>query len=611
MKCVCTIGFFDGVHRGHQCLIRQVRDEALRRGARSLLITFDRHPRAVFAPDSAPRLLTSTDEKMALLRASGVDDIRVLPFDQPMAALSARQFMQQVLRDQLGVTALVIGYDHHFGHPQGETFADYQAMGRQLGLYVVLARELAGAHVSSSTLRRALEAGDVETATRLLGRPYSWTGHVVHGHAVGRQLGFPTANLEASAPDKLLPARGAYTVYAGTQPALLNIGRRPTIDNGSDTTVEAHLIDFQGDLYGQTITVAFIARLREERRFDSEQQLVEQLRRDKEEAIERLKDSSPALPWRMTNDELRMTNKSNLSDSSDSNSYSSFVIRHSSLNAKHSPLPSRPFWVYILFFFFSQIASIVLPFAAQLSGFTFHLSSPAGGSQGAFSPLVLALFTANLLAIVLFLLCRPQSVTWRSTLAGLRGHRGRQTLRLCLTAVPVILLVNLAQEALFPDIPNLVSEETLLAIMRHPLGLFTIAVLGPLAEELLFRGGVQTDLQRRHSDQGVWVPIGLSAAIFALIHMNPAQMPVALVLGGYLGYAYWRTGSLAAPVCIHIFNNGLACLLALLLPGSGSLIQALGGPLPALLVALVSLLALSLPGQLTTTDKDTGADTRP
>ena len=284
-----TIGFFDGVHRGHQCLIQQVRDESLRRGVRSLLITFDRHPRAVFAPESAPRLLTSAEEKQALLRATGVDNIYVLPFDCTMAALSAHEFMQQVLKKQLGVGALVIGYDHHFGRPQGEGFEDYQAYGREVGIDVVLAHELEGEHISSSAIRRALEAGDVATASHLLGRPYTWTGRVVHGHAVGRQLGFPTANLEALDAAKLLPARGAYAVLIDGQPAMLNIGQRPTLGNGSDTSIEAHLLDFEGDLYGQTLTLFFIARLREERRFTDEAALARQLQQDREAARKVLK----------------------------------------------------------------------------------------------------------------------------------------------------------------------------------------------------------------------------------------------------------------------------------------------------------------------------------
>ena len=338
---VATIGFFDGVHRGHQCLIRQVQDEALQRGMRSLIITFDRHPRAVFAPGAVPPLLTTTEEKMALLKATGIDDIYVLPFDKAMAALTAREFMQQVLKEQLGVKVLVIGYDNRFGRretidpatkSQGtiqekdavEGFAEYQGYGREMGIEVVLAKELEGEHVSSSEVRRALESGDVQRAAQLLGRPYTWTGRVVHGHEVGRQLGFPTANLVAvdrsaqgdashmkkgqETVGKMLPARGAYAVRVKSErvksekwdgervkseewdgeewaAGMLNIGRRPTIDNGSDISIEAHLFDFEGDLYGQTLTLSFIARLREERRFASEEELMAQLQADKQVAL--------------------------------------------------------------------------------------------------------------------------------------------------------------------------------------------------------------------------------------------------------------------------------------------------------------------------------------
>ena len=296
---VVSIGFFDGVHRGHQCLIRQVQDEARRRDVRSLLITFDRHPRSVFAPDSVPPLLTTAEEKMALLRATGVDDIFVLPFDRAMAALTAREFMQQVLLDQLGATTLVIGYDHHFGRRTAvpETFEVYQTYGRELGIDVVLAQELEGEHISSSAIRRALETGDVTTAGHLLGRPYTWTGRVVHGHGIGRQLGFPTANLKATEPAKLLPMYGAYAVSVHVSSpigeswegaAMLNIGRRPTMDNGEDVSIEAHLIDFHGDLYDHALTLSFIARLREERRFSSEAELARQLEADKATALDAL-----------------------------------------------------------------------------------------------------------------------------------------------------------------------------------------------------------------------------------------------------------------------------------------------------------------------------------
>ena len=208
-----------------------------------------------------------------------------------MATLTAREFMEQVLRKQLGIVALVIGYDHHFGRPQtpSEGFEDYCAYGRELGIDVILARELEGEHVSSSAIRHALEAGEVTMATHLLGRPYTWSGRVVHGHAIGRQIGFPTANLEPLEPGQLLPARGAYAVVVScnqlTLKAMLNIGRRPTLDNGNDTTVEANLFDFEGDLYGQTLTLSFIARLRGEQRFSSEEELALQLQQDKQAAM--------------------------------------------------------------------------------------------------------------------------------------------------------------------------------------------------------------------------------------------------------------------------------------------------------------------------------------
>lgn len=297
---VCSIGFFDGVHRGHKYLVRQVLDEARERGARSLLVTFDRHPRSLFAPATAPQLLTSHAEKMELLRQTGVDDVCVLDFNHTLATLTARDFMAEVLQ-QMGVTTLVIGYDHHFGRPQGETFEDYAAYGRELGIDVVQARELEGGHVSSSAIRRALSEGRVELAAELLGRPYTWAGRVVHGYGIGRRLGFPTANLEADEPQKMLPGGGAYAVHAEDlgandpssdishptrKPGMLNIGCRPTLDNGSDVSVEVHLFDTHADIYGHRLRLTFAAHLRSEQRFTDEQALAEQLARDAEAARE-------------------------------------------------------------------------------------------------------------------------------------------------------------------------------------------------------------------------------------------------------------------------------------------------------------------------------------
>ena len=538
---VCSIGFFDGVHCGHQCLIRQVRDEALRRGARSLLITFDRHPRSVFAPDSAPALLTTAEEKMALLKATGIDEIYVLPFDREMAALSAKEFMQQVLKEKLNVGVLVIGYDHHFGRPrQGspETFEDYQAYGREVGIKVVQAHELEGGHVSSSAIRHALEKGDIETATRLLGRPYSWTGRVVHGHEVGRQLGFPTANLEALEPAKMLPANGAYAVTVKSEifeaKGMLNIGTRPTIDNGSDVSVEAHLFDVNEDLYDQTLTLSFITRLREERRFSSEAELTEQLQCDQKAALK-------------------------------------------VLNPKR-----RRWWGYILLFILSQLTAICLSYVMQ----AFGKSTFSTGDV-----LVGTLLTANLLGILFFFLYRPQRITWVSTLAGIYGNNRKRSELVFLLAIPLIILVNLLQEILFPDMPDLIGGDTMNDLMFNPLGLLTITLLGPLSEELLFRGGVQTGLEELKKGNAR-IPILVSAIVFSFIHLNPAQMPVAFLLGLVLGYAYWWTGSLIAPICIHVFNNSTACLLFFLSPDDDSFVHFVGGTGAAAILAIICLFCL-------------------
>ncbi len=241
-------------------------------------------------------------------------------------------------------------------------------------------------------------------------------------------------------------------------------------------------------------------------------------------------------------------------------------------------------WIYIILFIVSQITAIVLAFAFSL------IKNHQVGMSGEY--MVTALFLANVLAILLFFLFRPHNITWASTVAGLRGSMGRRTLLAFLLALPLIILTNLIQEAFLPDLPNLLSDQDMETIMYNPFGLITVAVLGPLSEELLFRGGVMNGLLRKYAHQGVAVSIGLSAAIFSLVHLNPAQMVVALVLGIMLGFAYWWTGSLAAPVCIHVFNNSFACLLGFLSPDDDSLIHFVGGPVGAGLLGLVSLFFL-------------------
>ena len=286
-KYAATIGFFDGVHRGHQCLIEQLRQLASRQGVGSMVVTFDRHPRQVLRADYVPALLSTLDEKVELLKQTGVDEVRVLHFTPDMAALDAPRFMREVLVAQLGVGALLMGYDHHFGHGGG-TASQYVAWGREAGMPVTLATEWVGGKVSSSVIRRLLSLGDAAQAARLLGRPYSLSGMVMGGHRVGHSLGYPTANLSLPA-DKLMPACGAYAVRCalpdGAQRGgMLCIGHRPTLHNGDDVSVEVHVFDFHGDLYNKEMSVALVARLRPERTFPSLEALKEQLARDEVQA---------------------------------------------------------------------------------------------------------------------------------------------------------------------------------------------------------------------------------------------------------------------------------------------------------------------------------------
>ena len=282
-QCVATIGFFDGVHRGHQCLVSQVCRLAHEHSCPSLVITFDKHPRQVLQSDYIPQLLSTLTEKKALLNASGIDRLEVLPFTVELSRLTALQFMQQVLRDQLQVKTLVMGYDHRFGCGGGE-FADYVEWGRQTGIDVVLAHELEDVKVSSSRIRRFLAEGDVRQANMLLGYPYALQGVVVSGHQVGRHIGFPTANLKVQ-EDKLLPALGVYAVRVrvedeATYDGMLCIGHRPTLNNGDELSVEANLFDFSGDLYSKKVKLMLVDRLRDEQSFPSVQALQQQLELD-------------------------------------------------------------------------------------------------------------------------------------------------------------------------------------------------------------------------------------------------------------------------------------------------------------------------------------------
>ena len=285
--CVATIGFFDGVHRGHQYLIRKLIADARAEGMESTVITFDLHPRKVLQSDYQPRMLSTLSEKLLLLSKTSVDNTALLHFDEEMARMTAREFMEQILRDKLNVRKLYIGYDHRFGHDRKEGFDDYVRYGRELGMEVVLAQafELNGVNVSSSVVRSFLEAGEVEMAEMCLGYPYTIVGKVVKGDQEGRKMGFPTANLDTTGFDKLIPAPGVYAVKVRLENsmemkrAMMNIGVRPTF-GGTETTLETYILNFGEDIYGKMMLVSFAHRIREEQRFPSAEALREQLERD-------------------------------------------------------------------------------------------------------------------------------------------------------------------------------------------------------------------------------------------------------------------------------------------------------------------------------------------
>ena len=291
--CVATIGFFDGVHRGHRFLIRHLVETARREGLESTIITFDEHPRKVLQSDYQPEMLCTLDSKLLLLSKTEVDNAVVLHFDRQMAALSAREFMQQVLCDHLNVRKLFIGYDHRFGHNREETFDDYVRYGKEMGIEVISneAFQIDGINISSSVIRAFLKEGEVELANRCLGYPYTIIGKVVNGYHEGRKLGFPTANLDISHFGQLIPAPGVYAVKARMEHTvvwkhgMMNVGTRPTF-NGKQLTLETHLFNFEGDIYDQFLLVGFAKRIRGEQKFESPEELAEQLREDEKKVLE-------------------------------------------------------------------------------------------------------------------------------------------------------------------------------------------------------------------------------------------------------------------------------------------------------------------------------------
>ena len=286
MTSVVTIGNFDGVHRGHLALIARTTAEATQRGARAVALTFDPHPAAVLRPDAVPAALQSLEERTALLRESGCDEVVVVPFDAAFAAQGPEEFVDRLLVDRLAAELVVVGTNFRFGRAAAGDVALLIALGEQRGFGVeaVGLVDLGDGPVSSSALRSQLAAGDVEVVARGLGRPFSLTGEVVHGEGRGRTIGIPTANVSV-AEGRALPADGVYACWAGAggggrTPAGVNVGWRPTFA-GTSRSVEAHLLVDDGpDLYGQRLILEFVARVRGEQRFEGPEALVARIHED-------------------------------------------------------------------------------------------------------------------------------------------------------------------------------------------------------------------------------------------------------------------------------------------------------------------------------------------
>lgn len=290
---VATVGMFDGVHLGHRVLFARVMDEAKERGARSGVVTFDPHPLEVLAPDKAPCMLTTIEQRLALFEEAGIDVALVLPFNRELAALSPQEFAREALVEELHVCKIFVGEDFRFGHNRAGDVGTLREIGESDGFEAEAIGLVEGdeGRISSSDVRLLLRSGQVEGATVLLGRPFRLAGAVIEGDKRGRDLGFPTANIEPH-PRACLPGNGVYAgwwVWDGRRlPAAINVGVRPTFKEGASPLCEVHVLDFSGDLYGQRGEVEFVARLRAEERFDSAEALIEQMTEDVRLTRERL-----------------------------------------------------------------------------------------------------------------------------------------------------------------------------------------------------------------------------------------------------------------------------------------------------------------------------------
>ena len=285
---VLTTGTFDGVHKGHRAILREVVNHASQVSGESVLLTFEPHPRKLLFPDQPLGIITPLSEKMQLITATGILHIVVVPFTKEFASLSAQEYIRNFMVDIFHPHSIVIGYDHRFGHDRkGDIkLLEYYADEYQYELIEIPAQLIEDAAVSSTKIRHAITDGHMEEASHMLGRDYALKGTVVHGNKLGRKLGYPTANLHPLDPDQIIPALGIYAIRAThngiSYNGMLSIGYNPTVTDKKERRIEANLFHFDQDIYGDTLEIQFIKKLRDEQKFDSLEALKAQLHLDKE-----------------------------------------------------------------------------------------------------------------------------------------------------------------------------------------------------------------------------------------------------------------------------------------------------------------------------------------
>lgn len=289
---VITIGTFDGIHLGHQKVIARLNDFARQHNGESVIFTFHTHPRLITSPNETTlRLLTTLDEKTELLEKFGIEHLIVYPFNREFANLAYHEFVEKILVEKLKTHCLVVGYDHKFGKNREGGFEYLQKCAEKYNFHIEKLDALLvdDDSVSSTKIRNALESGEIEKANQFLGYPFTLHGTVVSGNQLGRKLGFPTANIESSNKYKIIPGYGVYAVKVrlkqGEYNGMLNIGTRPTFNNNADNrSIEVNIFDFDGDIYGQEITLGFVEKIRDEQKFSGMNHLAEQLVKDRESA---------------------------------------------------------------------------------------------------------------------------------------------------------------------------------------------------------------------------------------------------------------------------------------------------------------------------------------